>query len=78
VNGLLGVQAGMLKISVAQAPEKGKANRALAEILATALGVPKSRVELLAGETSSRKRFLVVGILIEELAAKLATVLRDA
>ena len=58
-NGITGIQGNALKVMVTQIPEKGKANRVLCEVLAEGLGVRKSQIELLAGETSSRKKFLI-------------------
>lgn len=58
-NEIRGEQDGMLKVCVAQAPEKGKANKAIAELLAKKLGLKKSQIELISGETSHQKRFLV-------------------
>jgi uncharacterized protein len=74
-NELRGKQDGQLKVCVTQAPEKGKANKAVAELLAKKLGLKKSQIELLSGETSHQKRFLVRGIGAKELAdrIKLAT-----
>lgn len=42
---------------VTAAPEDGKANAAVAELLALALGVAKSRLTLLRGATSRDKLF---------------------
>ena len=50
---------GTWKVKVAAAPEKGKANQALCEFLAEKLGVAKSRVRIVAGETSRIKRIHV-------------------
>jgi len=50
---------GTWKVKVAAPPEKGKANRALCEFLADKLGVAKSKVRIVAGETSSLKRISV-------------------
>ena len=50
---------GTWKVKVAAVPEKGKANRALCEFLAERLGVAKSRVRIVAGETSTLKRILI-------------------
>jgi len=47
---------GTWKVKVAAAPEKGKANRALCEFIADHLGVAKSRVQIVSGETSQLKR----------------------
>ena len=50
---------GTWKVKVAAAPEKGKANRALVEFLAEHLGVAKSRIRIVSGETSQLKRIQV-------------------
>ena len=63
-----GLQDGMLKVSVTQIAEKGKANKALVEVLAKGLGLRRSQLALLSGETSSHKRFLVRGVTREQLA----------
>jgi uncharacterized protein (TIGR00251 family) len=67
-NEIRGEQEGMLKVSVTQIAEKGKANKALLEVLAKGLGLRKSQVALLSGETSSHKRILVRGVTPEQLA----------
>ena len=50
---------GTWKVKVAAAPEKGKANRALCEFLAEKLGVAKSKVHIVSGETAQLKRIHV-------------------
>jgi uncharacterized protein len=72
-NALLGERAGALRVAVTAAPERGKANEALAEVLAEALGLRPSQVALLSGETSREKRFLIVGLGPEELLARIAS-----
>lgn len=69
-NEIRGVQDGMLKVCVTQSPEKGKANKALVELLSKKLGLKKSQIALVAGETSHQKRFLVRGVNPEELAGR--------
>jgi uncharacterized protein (TIGR00251 family) len=76
-NGIRGEQNGMLKVSVTQVAEKGKANKALAETIAKGLGLKKSQVELLSGETQSQKKFLVLGVSLEELRARVNAVLGE-
>jgi uncharacterized protein YggU (UPF0235/DUF167 family) len=61
-----------LKVAVTQAPERGKANRAIIELLADALGLRKSQITLLSGETSQQKQFLITGIAAEVLAVRVA------
>lgn len=72
VNALRGEQNGALKVAVTQVAEKGKANKAVVELLAKSLRLKRSQIELLSGETSSEKRFLVRGATLEELAAAIA------
>ena len=50
---------GTWKVKVAAAPEKGKANRALCDFLANHLGVAKSKVHIVSGETAQLKRIHV-------------------
>jgi len=75
-NAITGEHAGRLRVAVTQAPEKGKANKALIEVLAAALDLKKSQVSLVAGETSGQKKFLVSGIAFEELASRIAARLK--
>ncbi len=48
---------GSVKIGVTETPEGGKATAAVAEVLARALGVPKSRLVLVRGATARDKLF---------------------
>lgn len=57
----------MLRVAVTAAPEKGKANKAIVAVLSRTLGISKSSIELLSGETSARKKFLIVDADIENL-----------
>ncbi|HLG98458.1 MAG TPA: DUF167 domain-containing protein [Bryobacteraceae bacterium] len=50
---------GTWKVKVAAAPEKGKANDALREFIADKLGVAKTKVRILTGETSPIKRIRI-------------------
>jgi uncharacterized protein YggU (UPF0235/DUF167 family) len=77
-QGIRGEHGGALKVAVRQAAEKGKANVALLETLAAELGVKKQQVELLAGATSGRKRFLIRGVELGTLQTRLEALLRAA
>jgi uncharacterized protein (TIGR00251 family) len=66
-----GEHDGALKIAVTQAPEKGKANKAIAELLAKFLRLRKSQVELLSGATNSQKRFLIRGMTPDQLQSRM-------
>ncbi|MCU1353589.1 MAG: hypothetical protein JWM05_2798 [Acidimicrobiales bacterium] len=51
-----------LKVRVAAPPERGRANEAIAGLLASAFGVPAGAVELVRGETSRSKAFRIVDL----------------
>ncbi len=54
-NAITGVHAGALKVSVTAAAERGRANRAVLQLVADALGLAPSSLELTAGHTSPDK-----------------------
>ena len=72
-NGITGEQNGALKVAVTQVAEKGKANQAVLEVVCKSLGLKKSQVELISGETSRQKKLLIRGLTASELSACLAT-----
>jgi len=53
-------EAGGLRIYVTVVPKDGKANTAVIKLLAKALGVAKSRLELVRGQTARDKLFRIV------------------
>jgi hypothetical protein len=69
-----GEQNQALKLAVTQVAEKGKANRAIVELLCKTLGLRKSQVELVSGATSAEKRFLIRQVTEQELREKLTAV----
>ncbi len=71
-NGLRGCQAGALKVCVTQVAEKGKATRAVIEVLCEELSLRNSQVELLSGALSAQKRFLVRDVTLADLASRIA------
>lgn len=70
-NELRRPQDGVLKVAVTQAPEKGKANKAIVQLLCKTLGLKRSQVTMLTGATSSTKRFLIRDITSEALTKRL-------
>jgi uncharacterized protein (TIGR00251 family) len=60
-----------LKIAVRAAPEQGKANAEVAEVLAEFLGLPRKQVGLVAGLTSRHKRVQAFGITVQGLQARI-------
>ena len=63
----------VVKVRVRAIAEAGEANRAVTELLAKALGVPKGKVRILSGTTSRLKQIAVDGD-----PAKLGEALRKA
>ncbi len=60
-----------LKVQLAAPPVDGEANAALVEFLAAALGVRRSEVAIVRGETGRRKTVRVVGSTAAAAAAAL-------
>src|SRR5262245_31159523 len=75
-NGIRGEQNGMLKVSVTQVAEKGKANKAVTDVLAKELSLARSQIELIAGELQREKRFLVRGVTREALQQRIAALVK--
>jgi uncharacterized protein (TIGR00251 family) len=75
--GILGEQAGALKVAVTAPPADGRANQALVEILRDVLGLKRSQIDLLSGETSRTKRFLIRRVTKSALEACVRGLLRD-
>lgn len=77
-DGVRGMHGDALKVAVAAAPERGKANRALIAVLARALGCDRSGLALHSG-ASSRDKWVRVGKLDrEELERRLRQALGRA
>lgn len=51
---------GLIRVYVTTVPEDGKATAAVVKLLAKALGVPKSRLDLVRGATSRDKLFRIL------------------
>lgn len=66
-----GFHDGALKISVTQSAEKGRANKEVLKLLAQAIGVKKSQLQLISGETSRLKKVLCQHVTKKELIQKL-------
>jgi len=71
-NAIVGTHSGRLRIAVTDPPDKGKANKSIAQLLAAALNVAPSRVLLVAGPTSPIKKFLILGLSPETVRDLLA------
>jgi len=69
---IVGVLGESLKIATAAPAEKGKANKAIAAILARALGTPGRDVKILSGRAARRKEFLAAGLSARQVRRRLA------
>jgi len=58
---LRGLHGDAIKIAVKEAPEAGKANKAIESFIAKSLGLSKSSVSVTYGQTSRSKRVFVEG-----------------
>ena len=66
ITGIYGEGASaQLKIAVHAPPVEGRANQALIDFLAQTFSLSRSSVELVSGELSRRKVFLLGGLTIE-------------
>ena len=70
-NEIVGWENEELKIKVRAIPEKGEANAELIYLISKHLGVSKSQVEIVAGQTSRHKRLIIKGIKISELLLRI-------
>jgi hypothetical protein len=59
---LVGWREGVLRVRVAAPPVEGRANDAVARLLAKALGVPKSAVGIMSGAGAREKLVEVAGV----------------
>jgi uncharacterized protein len=66
-----GTHDGALRVRIAAPPVDNAANRALIEFIGQQLGVAKSRVKIVSGNTGRRKMLEVDGVPADLIAAKL-------
>ena len=64
---VVGYREGVLQLRVTAPPDKGQANAAVLSMLAQALGVAKSRVSIVRGQTSRNKVVTVESLSLEEV-----------
>jgi uncharacterized protein (TIGR00251 family) len=65
------VADGRLRVKVGAPALEGRANRELCRFIARELGVPRTRVQVTAGETSRRKTVLIAGLGVAEARLRL-------
>ena len=74
-NSILGERDGALRVAVTAAPDKGKANQAIVQMLADAFGLTKSSIEIVSGQTSRQKKFLLAGLEISDITEMLQKII---
>ena len=71
-SGIAGWLDETLKVRVTAPPERGKANAAVAAVIAEALGVSADCVRVVAGHTSARKTVEITGVPEAEVYLRLS------
>ena len=70
---VVGYRDGVLQLRVTAPPDKGRANAAVVALLADALGVAKSRVRIVRGQSSRDKVLTVESLTSEDVRGILET-----
>ena len=68
---IIGWLGDALKVKVHAPPVEGRANEALCEFLADALGVPRRTVTVLRGDTSRQKILQITGLTLDAVKTRL-------
>ena len=76
-NAITGFLGEALKVSITAAPERGRANAAVEELLAAQLGLPRTAVRVVAGDTSRTRKVEIAGLEPEALRERLCTILEQ-
>jgi len=66
-NEIVGFREGVLYAKVIALPQKSQANRALLELMAQMLGIPKSAVDIIRGQSNRNKVIAIQGLTGEEV-----------
>ena len=74
-DAIAGVHGTGLRVKVKAPPVEGRANRAVEELFARLLGLPRSAVTVVTGESSRHKTIHVAGMSPEDVTASLDVVL---
>jgi uncharacterized protein (TIGR00251 family) len=73
--GVLGEQAGALKLGVTAPPQDGRANAAVVELVRELLGLKRSQVELVTGLKARNKMLLIRSVPRADLAERISRLL---
>jgi hypothetical protein len=75
-NAITGTHDGALKISLTTPPTDGRANEALIAFLAERLNLPRTRINLIQGQTSRSKTVRITGLSAPEAEALLTPTIK--
>jgi uncharacterized protein (TIGR00251 family) len=70
-NEITGWRDGALHLKIAAPPEKGKANKELIDFLGRKLGIKKSAISIIKGQTGRNKVITIEGMNREEIIKRL-------
>ena len=70
-NHIVGEQKGVYKVKLTAPPVEGRANKALKELLAKKLGLPKGNIEIISGERSRTKSIRIYGLSLDGVERRL-------
>ncbi|MGA2233152.1 MAG: DUF167 domain-containing protein [Tepidisphaeraceae bacterium] len=68
---VVGEYGGGIKVAVTAAPQAGAANGAVVELLAGALSIPRTQVQITRGQSSPRKEVFISGLAAEVIEQRL-------
>ena len=69
-NQIVGREGDYFKVKVTAPPIGGRANKALIDLLAKKLSVPKRHIEIISGKSSRLKSIRIDGLTQEEITRK--------
>ena len=72
VNEVVGVTEGKWQVRIAAPPVKGKANKELIALLSHLLGVGKSRIAIIKGQTTRNKTIAIDGLNQDDIMRRLS------
>ncbi|MBI3817600.1 MAG: DUF167 domain-containing protein [Planctomycetes bacterium] len=76
-HGIVGLWNGCLRVAVREPAEDGRANDAIIRVLAEALILKKSSIQICSGATSQRKTFSAAGIAVDLARQRLLAALPE-
>ncbi len=69
-NQVVGREGEHFKVKVTAPPVEGRANKALIDLLAKKLGIPKGHIEIITGKSSRLKSVRIDGLSQEDIIRK--------